>query len=160
MGKNLRISSYIRKTLHPIPSKFSYIWGNFSFLFYQCIERGLKVRLRFELSQIFFIYMKQLKIQLWILRKNKKNLNNALTWKDFCDHPTHFWWMETNKKPARKAGSCQIQQTRIVQIQYFAWILQRRISNIIEHFKRQRKNSLVRDSSEFKKTEYVICFST
>ncbi len=43
MGKNLCISSYIRKpfliqymTLHLIPSEFPYIWGKFCFLFYQC----------------------------------------------------------------------------------------------------------------------------
>ncbi len=42
MGENLRISSYSilgspssYMTLHPIPSEFPYIWGKFSFLFYQ-----------------------------------------------------------------------------------------------------------------------------
>jgi hypothetical protein len=29
--------SHICITLHPIPSEFPYVWGKFSFLFYQCI---------------------------------------------------------------------------------------------------------------------------
>ncbi len=44
MGKYLRFSSYTvlespsfsYMTLQPIPSKFSYVWGKFHFLFYQC----------------------------------------------------------------------------------------------------------------------------
>jgi hypothetical protein len=46
MGKYLRISSYIRKpflilymTLQLLHSEFPYIWGKFSFLFYQCWVR-------------------------------------------------------------------------------------------------------------------------
>jgi hypothetical protein len=37
MGKNLRISSYMRKVFliyDPIPSEFPYIWGKFCFLFF------------------------------------------------------------------------------------------------------------------------------
>ncbi len=40
MGKYFRISSYIRKpflmTLQLLHSEFPYLWGKFSFLFYQC----------------------------------------------------------------------------------------------------------------------------
>jgi hypothetical protein len=35
----------VTRTLHPIPSEFPYIWGKFSFLFYQCRHRYLNERL-------------------------------------------------------------------------------------------------------------------